>query len=239
MRTTDGGTIDMRRCRFSTGFSLVELLVVLVIVALLAALLLPTFAQARAKARQTTCISNLRQMAAAMHLYLQDYDNRFPFADGNGPLWSAQMSTFIADPGILRCPTCVVPGEVVFLAKKGYTPKGYAINSYLHMKDGSRDYEASDGAEVRFPTTTVVFCEVSFYRTASSDSVFTTAAYEPQVSVPRFESGASFYGGPGGLRHHHGSNYAFMDGHVKWHAPRDVWSAVRGNDGKHPSFGLK
>jgi prepilin-type N-terminal cleavage/methylation domain-containing protein len=60
------------------AFTLVELLVVIAIISILAAILFPVFAQAREKARQTTCASNMCQMGMATRLYVQDYDEQFP-----------------------------------------------------------------------------------------------------------------------------------------------------------------
>ncbi len=57
---------------------LIELLVVIAIIAILAAILFPVFAQARESARQTSCLSNLRQFALATLSYVQDYDELFP-----------------------------------------------------------------------------------------------------------------------------------------------------------------
>ena len=59
------------------GFTLIELLVVIAIIAILAAILFPVFAQARAKARQASCLSNEKQIDLAIMMYLQDYDERY------------------------------------------------------------------------------------------------------------------------------------------------------------------
>jgi prepilin-type N-terminal cleavage/methylation domain-containing protein/prepilin-type processing-associated H-X9-DG protein len=60
------------------GFTLIELLVVIAVIALLAALLFPVFAQAREKARQSACLSNLKQIGMALGMYIQDYDGYLP-----------------------------------------------------------------------------------------------------------------------------------------------------------------
>ena len=59
------------------GFTLIELLVVIAIIAILAAILFPVFAQARAKARQISCISNMNQIGKSTMMYVQDYDETF------------------------------------------------------------------------------------------------------------------------------------------------------------------
>jgi prepilin-type N-terminal cleavage/methylation domain-containing protein/prepilin-type processing-associated H-X9-DG protein len=65
------------------GFTLIELLVVIAIIAILAAILFPVFAQARAKARQATCTSNLKQLGTGLLMYAQDYDETFPHVPSN------------------------------------------------------------------------------------------------------------------------------------------------------------
>ncbi|MBC8136787.1 MAG: prepilin-type N-terminal cleavage/methylation domain-containing protein [Fibrella sp.] len=64
----------------SRGFTLIELLVVIAIIAILAAILFPVFASAREKARQTSCLSNLKQNGTSLMQYVQDYDETYPLA---------------------------------------------------------------------------------------------------------------------------------------------------------------
>ena len=67
------------------GFTLIELLVVIAIIAILAAILFPVFAQAREKARQTACLSNLKQVGTGLQMYSQDYDEAYSGFYKNSP----------------------------------------------------------------------------------------------------------------------------------------------------------
>jgi prepilin-type N-terminal cleavage/methylation domain-containing protein len=94
--------------RRSRGFTLIELLVVIAIIAILAAILFPVFAQAREKARSATCLSNLRQIGLANLMYVQDYDERFPFAGREWPaagfvdVWNG-LSPYIKNTEMFVC----------------------------------------------------------------------------------------------------------------------------------------
>ncbi len=61
------------------AFTLIELLAVIAVIAILAAILFPVFSQAREKARQSSCLSNMRNIGLALTQYVQDYDETFPF----------------------------------------------------------------------------------------------------------------------------------------------------------------
>jgi prepilin-type N-terminal cleavage/methylation domain-containing protein/prepilin-type processing-associated H-X9-DG protein len=77
------------------GFTLIELLVVIAIIAILAAILFPVFAQARAKARQASCLSNVKQLSLAIIMYANDYDQKMHFTSGHSSwAWLPQCTLF-------------------------------------------------------------------------------------------------------------------------------------------------
>jgi prepilin-type N-terminal cleavage/methylation domain-containing protein/prepilin-type processing-associated H-X9-DG protein len=70
-----------RNLKSRSGFTLIELLVVIAIIAILASLLLPSFSRARRRAQNTVCISQLRQLGAAVRMYADENDQRMPSAE--------------------------------------------------------------------------------------------------------------------------------------------------------------
>jgi len=100
------------------GFTLIELLVVIAIIAILAAILFPVFARAREAARKTACISNVKQIATGMMMYVSDYDSTYPprfpapTAAGNFPCkacrtrdWRVFAQPYVKNDGIFKCPS--------------------------------------------------------------------------------------------------------------------------------------
>jgi prepilin-type N-terminal cleavage/methylation domain-containing protein/prepilin-type processing-associated H-X9-DG protein len=88
------------------GFTLIELLVVIAIIAILAAILFPVFAQAREKARQTACLSNCKQMALAVSMYAQDYDETLPTSGSNVAnrgRWIYQIFPYVKNQDVYTC----------------------------------------------------------------------------------------------------------------------------------------
>jgi prepilin-type N-terminal cleavage/methylation domain-containing protein/prepilin-type processing-associated H-X9-DG protein len=98
------------------GFTLIELLVVIAIIAILAAILFPVFAKAKAKARQTACTSNLKQIALGFMMYVADYDSRFPIStppcvagngtnDGSTLPWWMLLMPYSKNEQLFACPS--------------------------------------------------------------------------------------------------------------------------------------
>ncbi len=98
--------------RARTGFTLIELLVVIAIIAILAAILFPVFARAREKARQNSCLSNVKQLTLGIMRYTSDYDETYPrglAGEGGGwntgPTWRVAIYPYIKNAQIFRCPS--------------------------------------------------------------------------------------------------------------------------------------
>jgi prepilin-type N-terminal cleavage/methylation domain-containing protein/prepilin-type processing-associated H-X9-DG protein len=89
------------------GFTLIELLVVIAIIAILAAILFPVFAQAREKARQTSCLSNSKQICTSMLMYVQDYDETMPVCVTypNWGAWPNLIQPYNKNWDIMFCPS--------------------------------------------------------------------------------------------------------------------------------------
>jgi prepilin-type processing-associated H-X9-DG protein/prepilin-type N-terminal cleavage/methylation domain-containing protein len=102
-----------RRRQSYSAFTLIELLVVIAIIAILAAILFPVFAQAREKARQASCTSNLKQLGTAMRMYNDDYDGYHIPAYGFGAgwrkcpfyIWPDFVQPYVKNIQIFACPS--------------------------------------------------------------------------------------------------------------------------------------
>jgi len=97
---------NVSEIRRKGGFTLIELLVVIAIIAILAAILFPVFARAREKARQTSCLSNLKELALAQQMYAQDYDERMViYRYPNPDFWPHKLQPYVKNTQIYNCPS--------------------------------------------------------------------------------------------------------------------------------------
>ena len=199
------------------GFTLIELLVVIAIIAILAAILFPVFAKARAKARQATCLSNMRQLSTAILSYAQDYDEGLPMGMSYNPSqtgWWYLVRPYIdpsipvsatARKGILVCP------EYESSYPDGVTPTypscSYAPNRYI--METNYAYTLSD---CNAPTGLVLL--------APGRNTIGTYGRDDASGDVQYMAARG--------RHNEGANYAFCDGHAKWYKAPAPWNAQSG-----------
>jgi prepilin-type N-terminal cleavage/methylation domain-containing protein/prepilin-type processing-associated H-X9-DG protein len=190
------------------GFTLIELLVVIAIIAILAAILFPVFARAREKARQTSCLSNLKQLGLALMMYAQDYDETYPAVAAvvfNGSSWETQvfspwrpaLEPYVKNTQVFYCPSKA--------NRSGYTDNDntdYCLNGYFAC--------ATTMGYFPSPAQAICLAERSDSAVDGGDLDFckyiTYSPWEEECFLPHLCTD----------RHNGGSNYAFADGHAKW-----------------------
>jgi prepilin-type N-terminal cleavage/methylation domain-containing protein/prepilin-type processing-associated H-X9-DG protein len=203
-----------------SAFTLIELLVVIAIIAILAAILFPVFAQAKAAAKKTQCLSNVKNAGTAMHLYVNDYDDVTPTIlgpRGGNPSYAidyyVQLMPYVKSLDMFFC-----PDRTEFIAggcEDGYNPKkqciGYGYNWGFTSATSSglttgrvntQEWRVDGGknlSQIAAPAEMFAFGD-----TGDSSRYTICSNYIAQFAKSNAD-----------LRHGARSNFAFVDGHAK------------------------
>jgi prepilin-type N-terminal cleavage/methylation domain-containing protein/prepilin-type processing-associated H-X9-DG protein len=191
------------------GFTLIELLVVIAIIAILAAILFPVFARARAKARQASCLSNLKQIALSVQMYADDYDETLPFYQRPfGWTWYMDLEPYMKNRNITVCPSKREWNEDHSTHKVGY-----GLNHEI--------FPAGPSAGSTWPAPT-------YLGMIDYPAETIGGADKDQGNVrcigPSF-SGSTAWPYNVDTRHSEGANFFFLDGHAKWMGANAEWSS--------------
>ena len=210
------------------GFTLIELLVVIAIISIIAAFLFPVFAQAREKARQITCASNLKQLTLAWQMYAQDYDeiscpsyNKLCFGPGacfgnaddawdfhhldDGTWQMGMLGAYTKDGRIHGCPDNPFPPDPYRRPYNGYAYNATYIGGDYALPSGFDDPPASL-AQIDQPSKTVVFSDAGY--TNDGTPMAENFLRAPSETMSYLNSGQTHF------RHLHRASVAYVDGHV-------------------------
>ncbi len=225
----------LKRSRSRSAFTLIELLVVIAIIAILAAILFPVFAQAREKARQTSCLSNLKQIGTGMMMYAQDADNLLPpYQYPESYIIAARLDPYTKNRQIFKCPSSAYD-------------MGSMQAKQTHNGDGTYNYIANPANFGIKSNSTQALYYIDVYPPMEymvNPSHWQTDGTSWGLDNPEINSvaksimmidgpthrtswpGVSFWGQNFKGRHSEGNVALHMDGHAKWYK----YSTLQSND---------
>ena len=215
------------------GFTLIELLVVIAIIAILAAILFPVFAKVREKARQTSCLSNEKQLGLGFSQYIEDYDESYPPAkdavnwNPGTPGWASRLYPYVKSSGVFTCPDDPDPSQAAPWVVMSYA---FNLNLDAGSYDGSHTFPTYNLASLSSPSVTVLLDEIKgdnavVSQTGTNDwsetthgddggGTFMAGAVEETGPLGGYPYNSAFTTQTG--IHIGGSNFLMADCHAKW-----------------------
>jgi len=205
------------------GFTLIELLVVIAIIAILAAILFPVFARAREKARQSSCLNNVKQITLGALMYVQDYDERFPYY-GQGSytvdpwvFWPHQFQPYIKNWQVYVCPSNPYRGSMTYHGVSYPQRPCYGVTNEL--------WRTSSGfllAAVTAPAEKFLIFDSNHPALGDIRAILTSTQCG-QWSCGLMVRDTHKWLVP----HNEGCNIGMVDGHAKWLAGNAIYAAYQ------------
>ena len=208
------------------GFTLIELLVVIAIIAILAAILFPVFARAREKARQTSCLSNCKQLGLGTMMYAQDYDEKYNYwttglgdASPSAQPWWVVIEPYVKNGQIFVCPSKPSWGPYVNYHQSFSVPffPGYGMNPNVQYYGGGLPL-----ALIRFPASLVVLADSCHPMGENWRFAWPEAPGGWNTTPSKCTNALTM--NPDYARHNSGDNFVMADGHAKWLEAKTFYS---------------
>lgn len=183
------------------GFTLIELLVVIAITAILAAILFPVFAKAREKARQSTCLSNEKQLASAHSMYMQDWDGYTCPSYIDSVCWVDLLVPYVKNTKIFFCPSRKYPNYNPSSSNVGYGWNSYYLTYSPPGRAAGYNKPTADESHIAEPSDTILLADNPLF--VQNGVTYNWYVADNTNKLPD-------------CRHMDGCNVAFLDCHVRW-----------------------